>query len=1324
MAFSEQPTTLGTAKWADPDIFSERNRYEEGHIWVGRSPVTGHALGNNDDKHICLVGGSRGGKGTAFIIPNICTWPGSIVVVDPKGENANITAARRGHGSEYCEGLNQKVYVLDPFEEAKEVEEQYRATFNPLDALDPSSPEVIDQAGLIADALVIVKDDSKEPFWEEAARLMLKTIILHVITWEGFEGKRNLITVRELLTRGDREGIKILEEIKYEQKMPTPHQLLWKTITNNQALDGVISGGGEIIFSMMGKDSKTYDGVLQTANINTEFLDSPGIRKCISSSDFRIADLKTDPQGVSLFLSLPQRFMNTHHRWLRMMTSLIVNEMEIVKERPAKGHSVLMILDEFAGLKYMPVIENAISQIAGFDVKLFVVLQSLEQLKATYEKRWQTFLTNTGLKIFIDIDDEFTGSHLSKVLGETEVLKETASTNITVTENESETFTRSESETKSENTSRSVAHLSSETIGDSEGYSEGTSESYTKGQSRSKTKGSNRSKARSFNFGFNRSQSRGHNRSENRGWNESHGINWGSSVSGNQSSGHSRGSSLGSSEQHGSGSNESSGRTQTLGMSRSFTISENTSQTFGLNKSKNSTKTRSQTTGLTITDTEGKGSSKTTGATEAKTTGGSIAESEGTGQTFHKRPLITPDELRLTLARIKDRDHHLYPGYALVVLSGQDATAVQRCLYYEDEYFIGRFDPHPKHPESAPPKFIVELELDGIAAYEKNGRDYPSEFADYLPLNDRLAISNWQVETGQEVEQFQLLASVGDFKYNSNEYIESAIAKIECKDIEYYRNQDSFRWNIYSRFSGKIKRKSSPDLITSVGVLETNQRRLHFESEGRILGNPTDILSDYLKELQSTAKNLELDEIRRLKEEADRKKNEQAARQAALEREKKEKERKRLEEKAFLLELERLNEEEKLVEERKKRQRKLLALAASMAIALLAVGFIVSAIINRSKIAAENLKTYYEPWNATFLDYIYYAPDDSNYIEISQKALSKYVTGGYFSNNNNESYNNRSYRLALLEKANRDKMLITYRPYEKQSESKIISIPKMNPVLIFHGTANHEQTIFTLLKNYYENSKDSTKPPTGLYELDGLIYASNSLAFRALPGIDTTEKRSKFHHNQIMSDSLKPETVTLEVGKPLRPKVKINEIPVPKLSAFAYFLRDDITKFINTRGHFLFNVYRSYPILIEAKLQNMEKLYEPEADLGLISIKPPIDLILEKNYFVWPYCKFLGSEEEEEETIEFFRDKADLACGLLLMFSNAHWDETTSTRAKELLERFYTYRNSVDELNGVEHQIYVDNFKELNITINKTKGEITKGEYLFVHALSCGLRGL
>ena len=66
---------IATAAWADPDEVEERYPYRDGTVWLGRSGSDGRLpLGYLDDRHVCLVGGSRGGKGTTSIIPALITW--------------------------------------------------------------------------------------------------------------------------------------------------------------------------------------------------------------------------------------------------------------------------------------------------------------------------------------------------------------------------------------------------------------------------------------------------------------------------------------------------------------------------------------------------------------------------------------------------------------------------------------------------------------------------------------------------------------------------------------------------------------------------------------------------------------------------------------------------------------------------------------------------------------------------------------------------------------------------------------------------------------------------------------------------------------------------------------------------------------------------------------------------------------------------------------------------------------------------------------------------------------------------------------------------
>src|ERR1017187_1890133 len=312
-ACSTMTMRIATAEWANPDEVEERYLYRDGMIWLGRSSEHQVPLGYMDDRHVCLVGGSRGVKGTTGIIPALLTWPGSVGVVDPKGENATSTAARRGAGSQHATGMNQTVKVLDPFQSAQ-VDHALRGRFNPLDALDPKNEETIDEAGRIADALVVIHEGGvNDPFWDESARAMVKGLLLHILTAPRYEGRRNLNTLRKLVTRGDWESIDELRQAG-ETNLPPAHGLLWTGLANSPAFDGLVAGIGDSFTNMLLNSPKQYESVLQVANRNTEFIDSPAMQRVLGASDFQLSELKTRPEGLSLYLCLPQRYMRSEER--------------------------------------------------------------------------------------------------------------------------------------------------------------------------------------------------------------------------------------------------------------------------------------------------------------------------------------------------------------------------------------------------------------------------------------------------------------------------------------------------------------------------------------------------------------------------------------------------------------------------------------------------------------------------------------------------------------------------------------------------------------------------------------------------------------------------------------------------------------------------------------------------------------------------------------------------------------------------------------------------------------------------------------------------
>ena len=384
------------ALWADPSFIGSHAHwaYSPGKVFLGA--IGNRKIGVKDDRHMMTIAGSRAGKGVSTIIPNLIEYPGSVLVIDPKGENARHTKNRRGAGWQVIgNGLGQDVFVLDPFG----VSGHPTSCFNPLSMIEPQSYTAVDDASLIAEALIIPEQGEGRHF-SDAARNFLRGLILFVCAEEPPE-RRNLPWVRHCLTL-DEQGFKAL--LSFMQK--------------SDGCSGVIERAAN---TMLAKSEKEFAGVISTAVEQTDFLDSPLMARILQRSDFSLADLKRKP--TTIYLCLPARFMATHNRWLRIIVNLAVATMEQVQPVPPPLYPVMFIMDEFAVLDHLSSIEKAAGQIAGFGVKLWPILQDLSQLKSIYKDGWETFMGNAGLLQIFGNNDLTTLDYLAKRLGKSTIVQ-------------------------------------------------------------------------------------------------------------------------------------------------------------------------------------------------------------------------------------------------------------------------------------------------------------------------------------------------------------------------------------------------------------------------------------------------------------------------------------------------------------------------------------------------------------------------------------------------------------------------------------------------------------------------------------------------------------------------------------------------------------------------------------------------------------------------------------------------------------------------------------------------------------------------------------
>lgn len=386
------------ALWAAPDEVADKWPFTEGRIFLGATE-SGAWIGFEDNRHILTVAGSRAGKGQSAILPNLALYPGSIMVIDPKGENATLTAERRGKGREVpAGGLGQEVYILDPFRVA-DIPAEYRAGFNPIATLDPTSPTFVDDCDSIADALVVAEPGKQNDHWNSTARLVLRGMIAWVAAAPDI-ARRDLGEVRRLLY------------LPPEKEGGGFDDLLADLVDSDHVAHGVPA---DMAGALLGMGEDERGSVLSTVRDNIVFLSSPSMAEMLSG-DQRAPDLTAwKLGGVSIYLCLPATRMHRHARFFRLLINRL---MAAIESTPRTGeYPALMILDEMHVLGHMTMLETAAGLIAGYGVRIWSIWQDFAQLQSLYGRRWETFLGNASLFQSFGLNDLTTLKYVSDRLG-------------------------------------------------------------------------------------------------------------------------------------------------------------------------------------------------------------------------------------------------------------------------------------------------------------------------------------------------------------------------------------------------------------------------------------------------------------------------------------------------------------------------------------------------------------------------------------------------------------------------------------------------------------------------------------------------------------------------------------------------------------------------------------------------------------------------------------------------------------------------------------------------------------------------------------------
>jgi type IV secretion system protein VirD4 len=392
------PTTHGSARWA-----TKREVRRLG-LEAPRGFVLGHRWGryliHAGEAHALLIGPTRSWKGRAHLIPSLLIHqPGepdlpSVIVTDPKqGENYAVTQAWREQFS--------RVLAFAPMAHRSEV--WHWARCNMLDTVRLGTPKEFGDADTIAQSLVapakMERENSTSLHFRELAALFLTTVILHVLyAWT----RKSLAGCWEFMTRHGDVGaiLRLIRNTKHHSA--GVHQAIAQM---SQAMAN-ITGDREL------------SSIWSTAIRPLILYNDPMVAAATDTSDFDFDDFQYGPEPISLYLIAPSpRSLVRLHPLFRVILDIGMTRMT---EHPVRSahRRVDVIADELPAYGYVRAIDQGISDMAGYDMRAFLVAQDLDQLWETYGERTPIW-GNCSVKLFHAPANDLTAKRISEhFLGE------------------------------------------------------------------------------------------------------------------------------------------------------------------------------------------------------------------------------------------------------------------------------------------------------------------------------------------------------------------------------------------------------------------------------------------------------------------------------------------------------------------------------------------------------------------------------------------------------------------------------------------------------------------------------------------------------------------------------------------------------------------------------------------------------------------------------------------------------------------------------------------------------------------------------------------
>ena len=389
----------GSAKWGN---IKELNKKYKQHNNYNKILTKNISLGLNGKKHkrnvnVLVIGGSGAGKTFSYCKPNVMQCATSYVILDPKGEILRDTGyllEKNGYEVKVLDLINmEKSHCYNPFVYIKTDNDVQKLSTNLFKSTTPKG------------------STTNDPFWDTAASMLLLALIFY-LKYEAPPEEQNFTMVMELLRAGD-----VKED---DDEYISPLDMLFNRLETRNSEHIAL----KYYRAYHSGSAKTLKSIQVTLASRLEKFNLESMAQLTQTDELDLPSL--GEKKVALFALIPDNDTSFNFLVSILYTQLFQQLFYIAdyKYGGSLPTHVHFVMDEFANVSLPDDFDKILSVMRSREVSVSIILQNLAQLKALFEKQWESIVGNCDEFLYLGGNEQSTHKYISELLG-----KETIDTN-------------------------------------------------------------------------------------------------------------------------------------------------------------------------------------------------------------------------------------------------------------------------------------------------------------------------------------------------------------------------------------------------------------------------------------------------------------------------------------------------------------------------------------------------------------------------------------------------------------------------------------------------------------------------------------------------------------------------------------------------------------------------------------------------------------------------------------------------------------------------------------------------------------------------------